>query len=1519
MSNEDAYTEHTPTGLLKLSSELNQANSIEDVSGVVVQMLDLNFDAPLSAIWEFDEEAGELYPTAESTEAQKVIGDTPILPLDSLAGRVYTQNCPEVFDDVHEADGTYNSDTPIRSEILVPILDFGVLSVGATEVDAFTENDSEVAKLVASNLEAAISRIRQHEELHAERDWTHTLFEAANDAIFVSDSDANFVQVNQAACELTGYKREELLSMRIPDLHEEVDLHAYRDYHDQVLAGEPATTEAKLLRSDDSKIDVEFSNRRIKRNEASYMHTVARDVTEQRERRRRLESFKSAIESATDGVAILEDEVYTYVDETHSEMYGFEDKDELLGQTWRELYTDPAEVERIEEEALSALRSDGEWRGTVTASPEGRGEFLTELSLTRLEDDRIVCVVRDVSEKHRRKEELRENERRFDSVFEDSGMLVGLLETDGELIDVNETALEYVSHAKDEIVGQPFWEGEWWSHSQALEEELQDWIERAATGEYVNYQSEHLDQDGNTRSIIGTIRPVTGESGVESLVISGRDITPREQRRRELETFQQAVEDAKDGFAILEDGEYTYIDETHIDMYGFDNTDQLLGNSWRMLYSEDEVERLESEAFPALQSEGHWRGKVTGSRPDGSTFPAELSLTIIDDGPLVCTVRDETAKQKRQRELEIKEQAIDSSNVGVMITDPQREDNPIEYVNEGFTDITGYEEEDALGRNPRFLQGPETDANEVSKLREAIGSGESVTVELRNYRKDGREYWNRLSVTPVTDSDGALSKFIGIQQDVSDRRQRTRSLTEQNRKLELVLSGTDTGIAEWDTETDSISFDETLIDLLGHDPDSYEEFLQIVAPEDRDYIRGLLEQVSEGNELSADIRVVDANEQTDYIADSLKQAGEGNELSADFRVVDANEQTRWIHTDAVLITDDERSKRLVAIATDITEQKRRVRQIQQERKRFEILSENLEEYAFVLLDSDGRIDGWNDGAADIFGYNEEAAVGMPAAELHPEQEQKRRIADRLLNQASLAGESTHEGQRVRQDGSSFPVEVSYVSLQTEDGESLGYGMVIRDLANQRQQQRRTERFVEESVDVVSVLDRDGRFTYVSGSAERILGYDSTQLEQESVFDYIRPEDQERVMEAYFAAVENPDSSVQLEFQARTGTNEWITVEARGRNLFDDEAIGGFLLYIRDITEVKSQTQKFKSVFNQTFQLTGLVDRGGEIIDLNEPLAEFGGIRVEKAKGTPLWECPLFTHSSEVRNQIRQAVNQAASGSLVRFNVEAEGVDGLASFDFSIKPISNQRGELSFLVFEARNITAQQQRRRHVQVLQRIMRHNIRNDLTKLRGYVDLLKSDTDTDTREQRAATIREILDTWEKMANKSRELQDILTDEGSPNSYQSVHKMIEEVQTKKQEEHTDPSVTIATGRNIEAQIPSQLDRAISELIENAIAANETDNHSVQLSASQTDEQWVEISVSDTGPGIPEMEKSLLETGEETPLSHGQGLGLWMVRALTIRAGGSISVETSDEGSKIILEIPAKTAQEDSRKPSITS
>jgi len=409
------------------------------------------------------------------------------------------------------------------------------------------------------------------------------------------------------------------------------------------------------------------------------------------------------------------------------------------------------------------------------------------------------------------------------------------------------------------------------------------------------------------------------------------------------------------------------------------------------------------------------------------------------------------------------------------------------------------------------------------------------------------------------------------------------------------------------------------------------------------------------------------------------------------------------------------------------------------------------------------------------------------------------------------------------------------------------------------------------------------------------------------------------MEAFFAAVEDSDSSVQLEFQARDADDEWITVEARGRNLFDDEAIGGFLLYVRDISNIREQTKKFESVFNQTFQLTGLLSQRGEILELNDPFTEFSGLRVEESKDTPLWEQPPFTHSSEVQTRIRRAVTQASSGSFARFDVDAEGVDGLAKFDFSVKPVSGQHGEVRFLVFEARDITAQEQRRQHVQVLHRIMRHNIRNDLTKLRGYVGLLESATDTETREQRAATIRNILDKWERMADKTQQIQNILTSESALASYRSAREIAEDVRQQKENEHATANITITADHDLKPHIPSELDKAISELVENAIKANDTEHPSVQISVSQPDERWVEVRVSDTGPGLPDMEKDLLETGEETPLSHGQGLGLWMVRALVTRAGGSIAVDTSGDGTEIRLEVPTQPAQEDSQKPGIVS
>jgi len=106
------------------------------------------------------------------------------------------------------------------------------------------------------------------------------IFEGSRDAIFIADENARFIEVNQAACELTGYSKEELLKMSIPDLHEKRDLHAYKRYFHRIMKGESILSEAKILRKDGTKVNAEFSNKRILIDGIPYMHTAARDITE---------------------------------------------------------------------------------------------------------------------------------------------------------------------------------------------------------------------------------------------------------------------------------------------------------------------------------------------------------------------------------------------------------------------------------------------------------------------------------------------------------------------------------------------------------------------------------------------------------------------------------------------------------------------------------------------------------------------------------------------------------------------------------------------------------------------------------------------------------------------------------------------------------------------------------------------------------------------------------------------------------------------------------------------------------------------------------------------------------------------------------------------------------------------------------------------------------------------------------------------------------------------------------------
>jgi len=132
--------------------------------------------------------------------------------------------------------------------------------------------------------------------------------------------------------------------------------------------------------------------------------------------------------------------------------------------------------------------------------------------------------------------------------------------------------------------------------------------------------------------------------------------------------------------------------------------------------------------------------------------------------------------------------ALESTNSGVVITDYRQPDNPIIFCNHAFENLTGYSRDEIIGRNCRFLQGKNTNMEALIPLKKCITDGQPATIEILNYHKNGSSFWNELSIAPVTDKEGVITHFIGIQNDVTAKKMLHAELHEQidvlNKRLE---------------------------------------------------------------------------------------------------------------------------------------------------------------------------------------------------------------------------------------------------------------------------------------------------------------------------------------------------------------------------------------------------------------------------------------------------------------------------------------------------------------------------------------------------------------------------------------------------------------------------------------------------------------------------------------------------------------------------------------------------------------
>ncbi|MCC5938604.1 MAG: PAS domain S-box protein [Lunatimonas sp.] len=359
------------------------------------------------------------------------------------------------------------------------------------------------------------------------------------------------------------------------------------------------------------------------------------------------------------------------------------------------------------------------------------------------------------------------------------------------ILDVNEAAIDHYGYSRSEF----------------LTLTLKDIRPHAEIPQLVAAHAGVQERQGNIYFGVFTHQKKTGDHirmkinghkvdylGKACMIVVCQDVTLEEEQFKKLEESEKALRESEARFRTIFEiaslgiaqvdpaiGKIVLVNTFYETITGYSKK-ELMDMSFVALTHPDDREKDWDKFSKAMRGEVEYRNEKRYVRKDGSIVWVRVHLAFIRDDAgrpyrTVAICENISEKKEEEHRLKLLESVITNTHDAILITEAEPFDEPgpkIVYVNEAFTNMTGYSAEEAIGRSPRFLQGPKSDWAELGRLGNALRNWESCEITTINYRKNGSEFWVNLSISPVANEKGWFTHWVAIQRDISEQKQKER-------------------------------------------------------------------------------------------------------------------------------------------------------------------------------------------------------------------------------------------------------------------------------------------------------------------------------------------------------------------------------------------------------------------------------------------------------------------------------------------------------------------------------------------------------------------------------------------------------------------------------------------------------------------------------------------------------------------------------------------------------------------------